>query len=306
MVSRRVFLKNGAFALVSLGFAPSFLARTAFAAGDSRRARAAHRDLSARRGRWPEHGRTVRRGRVLSRPPEHRRSPPQRRRRKRARSRRLLRLQPASQPAQTALGSPRPGDRSCVRFARLDPLALRRPGLHGDGDARASRAPGTAGSTAISRRGGPKTRRRFARSRSASSCPVSCRAPRRRIAVNQISQFGIRSGGDSETTRRIVRSAVRRRGRSRAERHRPRSVRRDQDAEGCRSFEVPAGARRRVPAQSVRAGIEADRAVDEGRRRSRSGVRRHRRMGHTRQPGRGPGAACRRGSTTSRAASRRS
>jgi uncharacterized protein (DUF1501 family) len=33
MQSRRVFLKNGAFALVSLGFAPSFLARTAYAAG---------------------------------------------------------------------------------------------------------------------------------------------------------------------------------------------------------------------------------------------------------------------------------
>jgi uncharacterized protein (DUF1501 family) len=33
MVSRRVFLKNGAFALVSLGFAPTFLARTALAAG---------------------------------------------------------------------------------------------------------------------------------------------------------------------------------------------------------------------------------------------------------------------------------
>jgi uncharacterized protein (DUF1501 family) len=33
MTSRRVFLKNGAFAMVSLGFAPSFLARTAFAAG---------------------------------------------------------------------------------------------------------------------------------------------------------------------------------------------------------------------------------------------------------------------------------
>ncbi len=32
MVSRRVFLKNGGFALVSLGFAPSFLARTAYAA----------------------------------------------------------------------------------------------------------------------------------------------------------------------------------------------------------------------------------------------------------------------------------
>jgi len=36
MTSRRIFLKNGAFALVSLGFAPSFLARTAFAAGTGR------------------------------------------------------------------------------------------------------------------------------------------------------------------------------------------------------------------------------------------------------------------------------
>ena len=39
MQSRRVFLKSGAFALVSLGFAPSFLARTAFAAGTTRRAK---------------------------------------------------------------------------------------------------------------------------------------------------------------------------------------------------------------------------------------------------------------------------
>lgn len=43
MNSRRVFLKNGAFALVSLGFAPgfapSFLARTAFAAGTGSRAK---------------------------------------------------------------------------------------------------------------------------------------------------------------------------------------------------------------------------------------------------------------------------
>jgi uncharacterized protein (DUF1501 family) len=36
MISRRVFLKDGAFALVSLGFAPSFLARTAFAAETGR------------------------------------------------------------------------------------------------------------------------------------------------------------------------------------------------------------------------------------------------------------------------------
>jgi uncharacterized protein (DUF1501 family) len=33
MISRRVFLRNGALAMVSLGFAPSFLKRTAFAAG---------------------------------------------------------------------------------------------------------------------------------------------------------------------------------------------------------------------------------------------------------------------------------
>jgi uncharacterized protein (DUF1501 family) len=39
MQSRRIFLKQGAFACVSLGFAPSFLARTAFAATDGRRAR---------------------------------------------------------------------------------------------------------------------------------------------------------------------------------------------------------------------------------------------------------------------------
>jgi uncharacterized protein (DUF1501 family) len=39
MVTRRVFLKNGAFAMVSLGFAPSFLARTADAQGRSSRSR---------------------------------------------------------------------------------------------------------------------------------------------------------------------------------------------------------------------------------------------------------------------------
>src|SRR5215471_8143341 len=39
MQSRRIFLKNGAFALVSLGFAPSFLARTAYAQSRTARAR---------------------------------------------------------------------------------------------------------------------------------------------------------------------------------------------------------------------------------------------------------------------------
>jgi uncharacterized protein (DUF1501 family) len=39
MISRRIFLKDGAFALVSLGFAPSFLSRTALAAGTDGRAK---------------------------------------------------------------------------------------------------------------------------------------------------------------------------------------------------------------------------------------------------------------------------
>jgi len=39
MLSRRIFLKNGAFAFVSLGFAPSFLTRTAFTQGRTARAR---------------------------------------------------------------------------------------------------------------------------------------------------------------------------------------------------------------------------------------------------------------------------
>ena len=39
MISRRIFLKDGAFALVSIGYAPSFLARTAFAQGQSVRTR---------------------------------------------------------------------------------------------------------------------------------------------------------------------------------------------------------------------------------------------------------------------------
>ena len=37
MISRRVFMKNGGLALLSLGFAPAFLARTVEAAGVGRR-----------------------------------------------------------------------------------------------------------------------------------------------------------------------------------------------------------------------------------------------------------------------------
>ena len=46
MISRRVFLKNGGLALVSLGFAPEFLARTVAAAA-RRSARCSSRSSSA-------------------------------------------------------------------------------------------------------------------------------------------------------------------------------------------------------------------------------------------------------------------
>ena len=73
MLSRRVFLKNGGLALVSLGFAPAFLARTIEAAGDGA-PQGAGRHLPARRGRRAEHDRAVRRARVLRGAAEHRRA----------------------------------------------------------------------------------------------------------------------------------------------------------------------------------------------------------------------------------------
>ena len=72
MISRRVFLKNGAFALVSVGFAPSFLARTAFAQSRVGPREAADRHLSARRRGRPQRRRAVRRRRVLPGAAEHR------------------------------------------------------------------------------------------------------------------------------------------------------------------------------------------------------------------------------------------
>src|SRR5436190_22678858 len=77
----------------------------AHGAGGDRTLEAAHRDLSARRGRRPEHGGPVWRGRLLSRAAEHRDSAPERRER-RSGSRRVFRIQPAPPGVEAALGSP--------------------------------------------------------------------------------------------------------------------------------------------------------------------------------------------------------
>ena len=65
MISRRIFLKDGGLALVSLGFAPPFLARAVAEAAPT--TESAGDDLPARRGRRAEHDRAVRRARLLQR-----------------------------------------------------------------------------------------------------------------------------------------------------------------------------------------------------------------------------------------------
>ena len=287
MVTRRVFLKNGAFALVSLGFAPSFLARTAFAAGDPRRAR----QLIAifQRGAVDGLSMVVPCGEA-----EYYRARPTI-----AIPRpnagegaldldgffgfnpRLGPLKPLWDRRDLAIvhacGSP---DSTRSHFDAQDYMETATPGVKSTGDGwlnrylQARRPENTTAFRAVAL--GPQLPR-----------VLQGTAPA--IAVNRISEFGIHS----EKLGASFEAQYAGRGRSRAERHWPRSVRRHQDAEGCRSVEVPPGPRGRVSTQSVRAGIEADRTADEGGYRSRGGVRRHRRMGHTRQPGRGPGAACR-------------
>ena len=105
--------------------------------------------------------------------------------------------------------------------------------------------------------------------------------------MSQIGQFGIRGGQASETVGASFEARLRRGRRSGAERHRPRGVRRDQDAEDDRpvaAISPSNGAE--YPRSAVRAGAAADRAARQGGRRPRGRVRRRRRLGHPRQPGR--------------------
>ena len=288
MQSRRVFLKNGAFAFVSLGFAPSFMARTAVAASGR------SKQLIAIFQRGAVDGLSVvvpyGEGDYYRARPSIAIPRPEQRRRRRDRPRRLFRLQPAAAAAQAALGLEAAGHRPRLRIARQHALALRRAGLHGERDARReehvrrlaeSLPPGAAGRApdAVPRRGadlaaaadaaghGPGARRQPAR---------AVRHPRRPVE----------RGG-----RRVVRSRVRRGRRRGVERHGPRRVQRDQDAQDRRPVEVRAGQRRRLPAQPVRPVAAPDRAAHEGERRPRGRLRRRRRLGHAREPGQRPGTA---------------
>ena len=132
MYSRRIFLKNGGLALVSLGFAPAFLARTA----SQRGARPAKVLIAIfQRGAVDGLNMVVPFGErdVLPRAAEHRdravRAPALT---PRDRPRRLLRAAPAAGAAEAALGRAAARDRARVRIARRHAVALRRAGLHGE------------------------------------------------------------------------------------------------------------------------------------------------------------------------------
>ena len=211
MISRRIFLKNGGLALVSLGFAPTFLARTV-AAADARR-----RVLITifQRGAVDGLNMIVPFGErdVLRRAAEHR---------DRAagpsggcgdRSRRLLRPAPAARAAQAAVRRAAAGDRARVRIAGRHPLALRRAGLHGNRDAGRQEHAGRLAESLSSRARAPGRRRRSAPSPLRRSCRARCRDSRRRWRSVRSAQFGIRGGGRRSMVQSSFEVAVRGGGR---------------------------------------------------------------------------------------------
>ena len=178
MISRRIFLKDGGLALVSLGFAPQFLARTVAAAAPRRKVlitifqRGAVDGLNMIVPFGERDYYASRPSIAIARPGT---SPDAAHR-----SRRLLRPASADGAAQAALRRAAARDRPRVRIARRrrgrtstrrTTWRRRRP---------ASRARATAGSIAICMRESMSRRRRSAPSRWRRSCRGRCRASRRR------------------------------------------------------------------------------------------------------------------------------
>ena len=257
MMSRRVFLKNGAFALVSLGFAPSFLARTAYAQGRSGAREAAHRDLPARRRRRPQRRRPVRRRRVLPRAAEHRH---------RAAAIRgddaaidldgFFGFNPRLQPLKPfwderalaivhACGSP---DATRSHFDAQDYMETATPGVKSTSDGwlnrylQARKDEAAAAVDAVPRRVAD------------AAAAAHAAGPGAGAGDEPDRQFGIRGGQtDAGASFEAQYAAARR---PRAERHGPRGIRRDQDAEGRR----PGAAISRRTAPTTRAARSARRS----------------------------------------------
>ena len=137
MISRRVFLKNGAFALVSLGFAPSFLTRTAFAQAT----------VGARRSSSSPSFSAARSTASASSSRSARASTTARGRASRSRGRTpatsaaidldgFFGFNPRLQPLKPLWDRAPARDRPRLRIARHHAVAFRRAGLHGNRHAR--------------------------------------------------------------------------------------------------------------------------------------------------------------------------
>ena len=131
-ITRRIFLRNSALAVVGTAAVPSFLTRAAFGAveaGDAQQA--SRRHLPARRCRWTEHRRPSRRAAVLRDAAQHQ-YPAQ----VGDRSQRLLRAASIACRHFSRCGSRTSRHRARRGIARHDAFSLRRAGFHGDRHAR--------------------------------------------------------------------------------------------------------------------------------------------------------------------------
>ena len=173
-------------------------------------------------------------------------------------------------------------DRPRLRLSRRHAFALRRAGLHGDGNSRGEEhdrrlaqslpaRPRAPGGDAV-----PRGRRRAA---------AAAVAPGPRAGARHRPDRPVRHPGRPEhrDDAVVVRERVCGCRRSRAQHHQPRRVRRDSHAQGHGPGTLCAGQRRRLPGVAIRAGAETDRAIDQGRPRARDRVRRIDELGSPRQ-----------------------
>ena len=245
MTSRRIFLKNGGLALVSLGFAPEFLARTA-AAADARRKvlitifqrgavdglnmivpfgdRAYYKARPSIAIGQPGSGP----GAVVDLDG-------------------FFGFHPAAGAARAVLPRRHARDRPRLRISRRHAFALRRAGLHGDGNARREEHDRRLAQSLPARArapGGDAVPRRRRRAAAAALAPGS-RAGARHRPDRSVRHPGRPEHRDDAV---VVRERICRRGRSRAQHHQPRCVRRDSHAQEHRPGALRAGQRRRLPA----------------------------------------------------------
>ena len=131
-ITRRIFLRNSALAVVGTAAVPSFLTRAAFGAVETAGAQqASGRHFPARRRRWTEHRCSSRRAAVLRDAAQHQHSA-----QVGDRSQRLLRAASVAGGISAALAAGASGHRACRGIARHDALSLRRAGFHGNRHAR--------------------------------------------------------------------------------------------------------------------------------------------------------------------------